>query len=160
MTVPSAAAPRPATVADLTVQMAVALGFEPADPAAARRTLLLAGIDLGADLDAPLTRERADGLLARLGLSAGPPADPGAPLPAGAVGLIAMTAADVLLATPALPAPELSIAPGCFSLPRNECVACCVQEGLQTVNFPRMLLRYCAHICRTVSPPPSPSSPE
>jgi len=159
-TLAAAPAARPATVADLTVQIAAALGFEPAAPDEARRTLLRAGIDLGSDLDAPLTRERADDLLSRFGVSSGPPADPLAPVSAGTLSLIAMTAAGVLMATPAFPAPEaVPIDPTCFTLPLNECVPCCVQSVLQITRFPRMLTRLCAHNCRTLTTPPSPSSP-
>jgi hypothetical protein len=155
----AAPAARPATVADLTVQMALSLGFEPATPAEARRMLLRSGLDLGSDLDTPLTRERAADLLGQLGVLAGPPADPRAPLTQSAVALIARTASEALMAIPPYPSPEVAIEAGCFGLTRDQCQSCCVEAAREITQWPRTLIRLCAHTCNTVSSPPSPSGP-
>lgn len=160
LTLAAAPAARPATVADLTVRMATALGFEPAAPAEARRTLLRAGIDLGSDLDATLTRERAHDLLSQLGVATQSPADPKAPVSAGTVTLIALTAADALMATPGpVPMAPEPLDPTCFTLPLNECQSCCVHAAQQTTLWPRLLARLCAMNCQTLTVPPSPSVP-
>jgi hypothetical protein len=158
LTVSAAPPVKPATVADLTVQMAVALGFEAPTPVEARETLLRAGIDLGSDLSTPLTRERANDLLLQLGVSAGSPADPKGPVSVAAVNLIARTASGALMATPQYPRPEALPVPRCFGNSPGECQSCCAQQVAQITLWPRTLMRLCVHTCVATSTP-SPSGP-
>ena len=159
LTATAAPSAKTATVADLTLEMARAFGFDAPTPLEARQTLLRAGIDLGSDLETPLTRERANDLLAQLGVSAGPPGSPKAPVSLAAVNLIARTASDALMAIPMYPQPEAISVPQCFGQTPQQCQSCCADAIAQITPWPRTLMGFCVSRCVKVSTP-SPSVPQ
>src|SRR5262245_25858385 len=158
LTATAAPAVKTATVADLTVEMARALGFEAPTAVEARQTLLRAGIDLGSDLSTPLTKERANDLLLQLGVSAGPPVDPKAPVSLAAVNMVARTASGALMAIPMYPRVEALSVPNCSGNPPGQCQSCCAQQVAQITLWPKTLMRLCIHTCVATSTP-SPSGP-
>jgi hypothetical protein len=156
-------APKSTTVGAFAVKVSAALGQKAADPKAAADTLRSMGVNLGKDLSAPLTEERAKQILTDLGASNLRTSNPGNGLSAAK--------ADQLLASVSLSSAATSIAPEALptqclnSFNRGTCVECCkVEVGLIT-NVAGKLQdpgTVCSNFCKSVLPPgqASPSEPQ
>lgn len=156
-------APKSTTVGAFAVKVSAALGQKAADSKAAADTLRSMGVDLGKDLSAPLTEERARQILTDLGASNLRTSNPGNGLSAAK--------SDQLLASVSLSSAATSIAPDqvpteCLnSFNRGICVDCCkaaVGPILNNQGKEQDPGLVCWNFCKSVLPPglASPSEPQ
>jgi hypothetical protein len=151
------------TVGEFALKVNTALGNKAVSQKAAADSLRSLGVNLGADLGAPLTEERAAGILADLGVKV-TTANPKNPLSAAKADQLL---AGVSLSTAASVAPAANGLPTqCLNSPnRGTCVDCCkaavgpvenIQGNLQDPG------KICSNLCKSVLPPgqASPSEPQ
>jgi hypothetical protein len=157
----ASAGPKTPTVGEFAIKVNAALGNKAADQKAAADSLKKLGVDLGKDLNVPLTEERAARILADLGVKV---------TTSNPNGTLSATKADLLLSSVSL-STAASIAPAslpghCLNEPnRGACVECCKEEVGPVENIQGNLQdpgRICANFCKSVLPPgqPSPSEPQ
>jgi hypothetical protein len=147
------------TVQDFAVMVSQSMGTA-ATPDRAVAGLQARGVDLGANLKAPLTEERVVAILADLGYRART-SNPGQG--------ITRERATSLLSVADLGAVAASPAPAEFPIQclevknRGECQECCkFENGCVKPNKPCEFARGCAKFCKSVPPPgqASPSEPQ
>lgn len=150
------------TVGDFAVKVSAALGNKVTTPKAAVDSLQALGVDLGKDLNAPLTEERAARILADLGVKIRT-SNPASPLSAAKTDQLL---ASVSLSSAASVTPATDLPLQCLNSPnRGVCVECCKVAVGQITNIQGNLKDpglVCAKFCKSVLPPghPSPSEPE
>jgi opacity protein-like surface antigen len=149
-----------ATVGDFAVKVAVALGYSVSDQTKAADALRTRGVNVAADLNAPLTEGMAAGILGDLGVNVNASANPDSQMSAIKAGTLAGTLAQTL-ASGASPAdlPDQCL----HSADRGTCVDCCITAvgplpdpggGTRTAG------KECSKFCKAnVPPPPSPGEP-
>jgi hypothetical protein len=137
------------TVGEFATQVARALGQEVAGQKEAVESLRGMGVNLGADLGAPLNEAAVARMAADLGIVMAPPADPEGTVSAAKSGQIAAAFGAAHLESKPIgsqaPPPTQCLS----SANRGACVNCCKTAGLGG--------QYCGHFCHAnVAPPPSP----
>ncbi len=146
------------TVGDFAVKVAAALQYDASTPQVAAGALERRGINLAADLSAPMTQGEAARVLADLGIGAIAPKNSSDPVTAQQAGTLAGLISTMSVSStadgPALPDQCL------HSVDRGTCVECCkvqTQCGPPPAAFD---CNRCAKFCHNnVPPPPSPGEP-
>jgi hypothetical protein len=172
MTIAASAAPgsvqkkadKPAvTVGQFAAKISRALGFPAADDQAAVEALRNARVDLGDDLEAPLTEGQAAGILRDMGMAVTPPADVQAPINSmqadQLVTRVAMTGLQSASAAKFSPA---DLPTSCLNVgTRSQCDLCCVSILLPKFGLLALLaIVICDALCVSFFPPaPSASAP-
>jgi hypothetical protein len=150
------------TVGEFALKVNTALGNKAVSQKAAADSLRSLGVNLGADLGAPLTEERAAGILADLGVKV-TTANPKSPLSAAKADQLL---AGVSLSSAASVVPSNDLPTQCLNSPnRGTCVECCKAAVGLIENIQGKLQdpgKVCSNLCKSVLPPgqASPSEPQ
>lgn len=149
------------TVGEFAVKVASALGYEGRDQSGAQATLRGLGVNLAADLNAPLTEGAVARIMADLGVSVKAPAAPNTPVSAAKAGFLAGTIRERgSFSTEDGQEPPQPIDPPteCLSsVDRGTCVNCCKDAVGQLTNHqgnPRDAGKECSKFCKDNVPPP------
>lgn len=140
------------SVGDFAAKVAVALGYEVPNQKAAVSALRNRGVNLAADLSAPLTDGQVARIMADLGMNVAQPVNPTGFVTAAKASVLASTIGaeglGVGLRTETAPPTQ------CLSsVDRGTCVNCCKDATGLTGKF-------CGRFCHAnVAPPPSPEEP-
>jgi len=156
------------TVGEFAVKVASALGYEARDQRGAQDTLRSLGVDLAADLNAPLTEGAVARIMADLGVSVQAPATPDTPVSASKAGFLAGTIREIGgFSTEDGNEPPQPINPPATCLQqvnRGACVNCCKTAVGPLINHqgnPRDAGKECSKFCKNnVPPPPSDEEPQ
>lgn len=152
------------SVGDFAAKVAVALGYEVPDQQAAVTALRDSGVDMSADLGVPLTDGHVARIMADLGMSVVPPANPSAPVSearasalATAIGMGPMAGSLTSTEHHGNPPPPPTPPTQCLSSSSyTKCAVCCVSALPYNWNN----LFFCLKFCKAnVPPPPSPCAP-
>ena len=151
-----------ATVGEFAVKVATALGYSTPDSKTAAEALKGRGVNLVADMSAPLTEGEAARIMADLGMSVTAPVNPGATVSTSKAGFLAGTVGAMTLESIS---PEVDLPQECLtSVDRGTCVNCCKAAVGQLPNASGNGLRdagkECSKFCEAnVRPQPSPEEP-
>ncbi|MBI4169928.1 MAG: hypothetical protein HY510_08330 [Acidobacteria bacterium] len=154
------------SVGEFAVKVNAALGKVAADQKAAAESLRTLGVDLGKDLNAALTEERAASILRDLGVKVAPGRADSELSAAKADQLITGVSLSASSAASTVPASDLP--PDCLNEQnRGQCVDCCkVHFGCPLEGEPKLeecagVGTRCAKFCKAILPPgKSPSEPQ
>lgn len=149
------------TVGEFAVKVASALGYESRDQSGAKDTLRSLGVNLAADLNAPLTEGAVARIMADLGVSVQAPATPDTPVSASKAGFLAGTIREMGRFSTEdgnEPPQPITPPPSCLaSVDRGTCVNCCKDAVGQLTNHqgnPRDAGKECSKFCKNNVPPP------
>jgi hypothetical protein len=151
--------PKAQTVGEFAVKVNAAMGRVAADEKAAADSLKALGVDLGKDLSAALTEERAAGILRDLGVRV-VPGNPDSEISAGkADQLIASVALNASTSSPVSPSQLPTTCLNEFN--RGRCVECCKAFfGCVNQGDPCEFASRCAKFCKAIlHPGVSPTEP-
>ena len=148
------------TVGEFAVKVASALGYEARDQKAAQKTLKGMGVNLAADLNAPLTEGAVAKIMADLGVSVMQPATPDTPVSSAKASFLAGSIVANSFVTEDTQEPPQPVEPPteCLqAIDRGTCVNCCKDAvGLLTNHQgnPRDAGKECSKFCKQWTGPP------
>ena len=156
---PAAPAKNGTTVGQFAVRIATAFGTEEPNASKAADALRSRGVNLSADLSAPLTEGTVARIMADLGMKVASPANPSTPVSDAKAGYLAG-----VIGTQAVGASisaETGLPNNCLSSKnRGQCVECCKAATLCGPPPAPFDCNACAKFCRNdVPPPPSDGEP-
>ena len=155
----------PVTVGQFAVQVASALGYETRDAKGAQDALRALGVNLSADLNAPLTEGTVARIASDLGVRVLAPPKPEVPVTSARAGFLAGTIGDAVSFGTETNEPPQPISPpdSCLqSVDRGTCVNCCKDAVGMLTNHqgnPRDAGKECSKFCKN-NVPPGPSDEE
>lgn len=146
------------TVGEFAVKVASALGYEVRDQKKAQQTLRGMGVNLAADLNAPLTEGAVAKIMADLGVSVMQPAAPETPVSSAKASFLAGSIVANSLGTETNEPPQPVEPPTtCLqAVDRGGCVNCCKDAVGQLTNHqgnPRDAGKECSKFCKNWTGP-------
>jgi hypothetical protein len=146
------------TVGEFAVKVASALGYETRDQKVAQKTLRGMGVNLAADLNAPLTEGAVAKIMTDLGVSVMVPSAPETPVSSAKAGFLAGSLAASSFGTETQEPPQPIEPPTeCLqAIDRGTCVNCCKDAVGMLTNHqgnPRDAGKECSKFCKAWTGP-------